>query len=238
MLAVKTADESKLPRLKRLASDLLAASAPEATLLDQIASLAAEMAAHCRERARLKLLDAVRKGALAILPSAGAEIAAALAGLSADELSEAAALLETAAAARADFERVDAELMAAHQRGDYAAMAPLALEASAQKAALAKTRGEFADRLGLDLAPTASPEPEPADTTAAGPVLPADPPSPGAPVDPAPAAAAAPEPAGPAVAAMPAARETEVRETLPERRRLRALIRQIRPVAEEATVSR
>ena len=134
--------------------------------------------------------------------------------------------------------------MTARRRGDYAAMAPLAIEADAQKTALESATVGFAERLGLaglliehaDAAEEPAPEPVP-EAAPAGAAS-----EPDVPVEPPPATnSVAAEVA--AEAPMEAAREgapdePEPAEAQPERRRLRALIRQMRPPSDEAPATR
>jgi hypothetical protein len=216
-----TIDAGDLAPLKTLAGELLAADSVDLGMLDRIGALAADLATRGREQARRQMLDLVEARALPLFAAAGDDLRARLTPLALDELSALAALLDTAVTARAAFEEADSGLMAARRRGDYAAMAPLALEADAQKNALESATTEVAERLGLA---GAVPELPPADEPAA-------------------ASAAEPEPAEPASAAAAsedgaAAPEAEGQEALPERRRLRALIRQMRPAAEEASGAR
>lgn len=146
----KSVADAELPDLKGLASELLAAEAPAAALLDQIASLAATIAARTREEARRQLLDGVAAAASAIFPAAVNDLQPRLAQASLDELSNLKGLLDRATDALAAFERADAGLMAARDRGDYAAMAPLALEAGTQKGVLDAARAEIARQLEID----------------------------------------------------------------------------------------
>lgn len=148
-MEVDSSRDGELPKLKRLAGELLAAEAPDLGILDQIAVLAAEVAAQCREAARLQLVERVARGAAAIFPSAADALRARLTQSSAVELTEIEALLDQLTTARAAFARADADLRTAHRRGDYAAMAPLALDADKQKIALAAAIAGFEERLGL-----------------------------------------------------------------------------------------
>jgi hypothetical protein len=231
---VNTVDPGELAPLRQLASEFLAADAVELGVLDRLASMAAELAAKSREQARQKMADLVEARALPLLPDAAGDLRARLAPLSLDELSRLSTLLEQAVTARAAFEEADSGLMAARRRGDYAAMAPLAMEADAQKTALENATVGFAERLGitgvlLEQTPVdgaLAPEPEPAPE----------------------AAATSGELAGiaeelPAATEYPAAaRENPSAEpeadAQPERRRLRALIRQMRPTSDEAPATR
>ncbi|HLY44094.1 MAG TPA: hypothetical protein VKQ73_00840 [Stellaceae bacterium] len=145
--------DSELPTLQLLARELAEAEAPELSSLDRIAALAGEIAARCRDGARRELLEQLSAGAQGMFQVAGDDVASRLSGSSLDELSALGVLLDEAGAARAAFAGVDADLMAARERGDYAAMAPLALEADKHKTALAAASGEFASRLGLEASP-------------------------------------------------------------------------------------
>ena len=146
MESVNTIDPGELAPLKQLASEFLAADAVEIGVLDRIASLATELAVRSREQARVKMIDVVEARALPLLPAAADDLRSRLSPLSLDALSGLAALLKQAVTARAAFEEADSGLMAARRRGDYAAMAPLALEADAQKSALETTTVEFTER--------------------------------------------------------------------------------------------
>src|SRR5436190_5270409 len=129
MEPVNTVDPSELTPLRQLATEFLAADAVEVGLLDRIASLATELAGRSREQARQKLVDLVEARALPLLPAAAEDLRSRLGPLSVDELSGLSAMLERAVTARAAFEEADSGLMAARRRGDYAAMAPLAMQA-------------------------------------------------------------------------------------------------------------
>ena len=243
MEPVNTVDPGELAPLRQLASELLAADSVEIGVLDRLASLAAELAAKSREQAHQKMVDLVEARALPLLPAAADELRSRLGPLSLDELSGLAVLLEQAVSARAAFEEADSGLMAARRRGDYAAMAPLAIEADAQKNALENATVGFAERLGLG---SVLEQQAPVDATPA-----VEPASPQAAPEPAPAAgdspppteevtaevAAAEVPAGPAALENPLA-DAETGEAQPERRRLRALIRQMRPASDEAPATR
>jgi hypothetical protein len=244
MEPVNTVDPDELAPLRQLASEFLAADAVEVGVLDRIASLATELAARSREQSRLKMVDLVEARALPLLPVAANDLRTRLDPMSLAELSALAAMLEQAVTARAAFEEADSGLMAARRRGDYAAMAPLAIEADTQKTALESATVGFAERLGLagfliehaDAAEEAAPEP----------VLEAAPPEtasePDTSVEPPPAAdsvaaqAVAEAPMEPAPEGAPD--ELEPAEAQPERRRLRALIRQMRPPSDEAPATR
>jgi hypothetical protein len=241
MELVNTVDPADLAPLRHLLNDFLAADAVEIGVLDRIASLATELAARSREQARLKMVDLVEARALPLLPAAADDLRSRLGPLPLDELSGLAALLETAVTARVKFEEADSGLMTARRRGEYAAMAPLALEADAQKTALENATVGFAERLGLagvlleqssDAdAPVAEPAAAAAVPEAASdPLVSTEPPRP---VEYATAEAAAepPAPANPSADAEPG-------EAQPERRRLRALIRQMRPTLDEAPATR
>ena len=227
--------DSELPRLKQLASELLAAESPELSALDQIASLAAAIASRSREAARQQLLDDVTESAQTIFPAALDELKSRLARAAFDELASLGTLLDRATAAAAAFHQADSGLMAAREKGDYAAMAPLAIEADSQKKALATVSAEFASRIGLGETLTAQPlaakaaaPPEAASS--------ADPPEPAATAEPvldtALSDVAEPDAATAMTADEPAGDPLDLdrpAEGPPERRRLRALIRQMRP---------
>jgi hypothetical protein len=253
MEPVNTVDPGELAPLRQLASEFLAADAVEVGVLERLASLATELAAKSREQARLKLVDLVEARALPLLPAAADGLRSRLSPLSLDELSGLSALLERAVTARAAFEEADSGLMAARRRGDYAAMAPLALEADAQKTALENATIGFAERLGLgsvleEQAPAvdarpAEPDPQPVVAEAVGdPAAAEGPPLEASADDTAPAAAAeAPVDLAARVEVEPAENpspESEPAEAQPERRRLRALIRQMRPTSDEAPATR
>ena len=245
MEAVNTVDPGELAPLRQLASEFLAADAVEIGVLDRLASMATELAARGREQSRLKMVDLVEARALPLLPAAANELRSRLNPLALDELSALATMLEQAVTARAAFEEADSGLMAARRRGDYAAMAPLAMEADTQTTALESATVGFAERLGLadfliehaDAAEESAPESEP---VAAAPEPATEP---DAPVEPPPAAdqvsveTAAEAPIEPA-STEGAPDETEPTEAQPERRRLRALIRQMRPASDEAPATR
>jgi hypothetical protein len=242
MEVANTVQASELAPLRSLASEFLAADSVEIAVLDRIASLAAELAARCREQARQQVLDLVEARALPLLPAAVDDLRARLAPMSVDRLSALAALLDRAVTARAAFEEADSGLMAARRKGDYAAMAPLALTADAQKNELETATVEFAQQLGLADAlpeePVATEEAAPsaaaASAEASGLAITAE-----AAVAP-PTEARAAEDMAPATEAAVASEplqtapaEPEPAEAQPERRRLRALIRQMRPASEE-----
>ena len=248
MEPVNTVDPSELTPLRQLASEFLAADAVEVGVLDRIASLAAELASRSREQARLKMVDLVEARALPLLPAAADDLRSRLSPLSLDELAGLATMLEQAVTARAAFEEADSGLMAARRRGDYAAMAPLALEADAQKTVLENATVGFAERLGLggvlleqapvDGAPAAAPKPEPiVSEVASEPAAPAEEPRPEASTDYVMAEVAAGAPVEAAAPENPSA-DPEPAEAQPERRRLRALIRQMRPTSDEAPATR
>jgi hypothetical protein len=255
--------DSELPKLKRLAGDLLAAEAPDPAVLDEISALAATVATQLREHARRELARLVADAVPAVFPNPPEGLLAQLAQTAQGELSSLGALLEDAGKARAAFAEADAGLLAAHGRGDYSAMVPLAREAENQKRAFAAATAEFASRVGyggsLTAEITAPPPPaanggETAAPEAADvPAPPAEPPIAAEP-DAAAADAAVPEPAAPeeampepaSAAAAPsedaAAPEPEAGAPQPEpseespagRRRIRDLIRQVRSGPEEA----
>ncbi len=234
--------DSELPKLKSLASELLAAESLDLAVLDQIAALAAEIAARCREETRRQLVELVAKGAQAIFPTAAEDLRSRLAQSSLDELSSLGALLGDAMTARTAFARADSGLMTARDRGDYAAMAPLALEADTQKSALAAAGAEFANRIGLGgaLTPDTMPATAAEESARAFAAVeasnavspreaPAVPPPSGAPEADFLAASSMPED----LAGIPA--ELDLPPGAPaERRRIRDLIRQIRPTPDEA----
>lgn len=239
MEPVNTVDPGELVPLRQLASEFLAADSVEIGVLDRIASLATELAARSREQSRLKMVDLVEARALPLLPAAANELRSRLDPMSLAELSALAAMLEQAVTARAAFEEADSGLMAARRRGDYAAMAPLAIEADAQKTALESATVGFAERLGLaeilleqaDAAEEPGPEPVP-EAAAAEAGSEAD-----AAVELPPAADSVVADAA-AEALMEPAPEGAPDEPQPERRRLRALIRQMRPTPDEAPATR
>ena len=230
--------DAELPNLKGLANELLTAEAPALALLDQIASLAAAIAARGREEARRRLLDGLAAAAAAIVPAAAGDLHQRLARASLDELSSLRGLLDQAADARVAFERADAGLMAARDRGDYAAMAPLALEAGNQKSALDAASAEIARQLEIDASATQA-----AEATAAEPVRlflaesePTTSPAAEAEISAvfAPADSAT---SAPAARDLPEARgedpQADPPEAQAERRRLRGLIRQMRGTMDE-----
>ncbi len=232
--------DDKLGRLRSLASELLAAETVELPLLESVASLAGDIAARWRDNARRRSLAAIAEVAAALFAPPLDDPASRLADRPLDELESLEQLLGAAGAARDAFAEADQALMAAHERGDFAAMAPLALEADRQKSALAAAVAQFASRSGID----ASLRTEPWDTPAAAPAearpatdaVAADEPLP--PTDAAAATSAQagelsspPPPAGAPPEVHP---EAERQSALPERRRIRDLIRQVRPVADEA----
>lgn len=235
------AADSELPKLKQLASGLLATDLPELSILDDIAALAAAIAARTREAAeaaRVQLLEAVKQNAGAVFATTTDELHGRLTQAGLEELSGLGALLDQAVAAASAFREADISLMAAREQGDYAAMAPLAIEADTQKKALTSAGAEFANRLGLgDALTPAALAPKPAA---------APDPAPAVEVSPSPPAAAAPEPASTIVLPTTVAEADGVADASearadelpdldrpadgqPERRRLRALIRQMRP---------
>ena len=212
--------DSDLPRLKQLASDLLAVDAPELAVLDQIAALAAEIAGRGREAVRRRLLDRVIENAQAIFAASPGDLRSRLEQSPLDALSDFGSMLDGALSAGTAFLQADAALLAARERGDYAAMAPLAMEADATRKTLAHASADFAKRLGLD-------EPLTPEALAAQP--------PAAPVvdvpaseEPLPTEAGVLSGEGAVVEMEPG----QSAEAQPERRRLRALIRQMRPLSE------
>jgi hypothetical protein len=230
MKAASSVIDSELPRLKQLAGDLLAIESPEVGVLDQIALLAAAIASRSREAARQLLLDDLTLSAQGIFPAAAADVRSRLAQAAFDDLAELGGLLDRAVAAAAAFRQADSGLMAAREKGDYAAMAPLAIEADSQKKALATASGEFADRLGLGPVrtdETLMPEPEPP-AASASPAMPEP-----TPVAAAPLSLAGADTAADALMAEPPAGEPveleRSAEAPPERGWRRALIRQMRP---------
>jgi hypothetical protein len=150
---VDSGPDGGLAKLKQLAGDLLVVEVPDLGVLDQIATLAAEVAAQRREATRQELLERVARDAQAILPVAGRALRVRLGEFPADELTAVAALLQAATGAREAFTQADTDLRAAHGRGDYAAMAPLALEADRRKTALADAIAAVEQRLGPGDAP-------------------------------------------------------------------------------------
>ena len=133
--------------------------------------------------------------------------------------------------------------MAARRRGDYAAMAPLAIEADAQKTTLENATVGFAERLGLtgallaedpvDGSPATTPAPEPTSTemTSDPAITVEEPPSSTDYV-------AAELTAETQMIPEKSMADAELAEAQPERRRLRALIRQMRPTSDEAPATR
>jgi len=250
MIAVQGVANRELTELKRLAGQVAAADLPDVAALDQIALLAADIAGRFREAARRELLEQLTKNTPEIFPDCAKDLPARLTEASLAELSRLEGLLDQAKAAHEALTRADAELMAARERGDYAAMAPLALEADTNKVALAVAGGEFEKQLGSVVAVPAAAEPETVTTPEA--------------VE---AAAASPEPApsGDAVSAADSgddeadATEADSAEasaepepavvetgsnlvelgvhpvTRGERRRIRDLIRQVRTLPDEAS---
>jgi len=152
MKATKRVVDGELPKLKQLASELLGADTAELALLDEIASVAAGIAARCRDEARQHLVEQVAEGAQAILPRAIDDLRSRLAQSSLEELAILAGVLDKAGSVCAAFEHTDSNLMAARERGDYAAIAPLALEAESEENALATAIVEFANRIGFQRA--------------------------------------------------------------------------------------
>jgi hypothetical protein len=230
-------------RLKDLAGVLLAAETVDLQLLDDIAALAGTVATHYRDAARRRLLDAVSRDAATLFEAAPADLEARLANLPFEELADLERLLAAAATARADLAETDRDLMAAHRRRDFAAMAPLALAADRQNSALSAAGAQFCNRTGIDAAlRPVIPEPAvEADQVADDkPIADADPePEAGDEVEP---ALRAPDPVN-AADLTPVAENAcdtgaplkDERQPAPvERRRIRDLIRQARPTAEEA----
>ncbi|HTT79021.1 MAG TPA: hypothetical protein VMF86_05010 [Stellaceae bacterium] len=207
----------ELARLKNLASTLLAGETAELPLLESMASLAGEIAARCRDDARRRSLAVIAEAAAALFAPPIDDPASRLADRSLDELTSLEQLLGAAGTTRQAFAEADQALMAAHERGDFAAMAPLALEADRQKSALAASVAQFASRTGIDASVRAEPLDMPAAAPEASALL----------VDTSP-------PAQPAASPAEVQAEAERHPPSPERRRIRDLIRQVRPVADEA----
>jgi hypothetical protein len=236
--------DSELPTLRRLAGELAAAGSITPATLDEIAALAAAIAGRWREGERQRLHEEVATAALAIYPEAAEKLQPRLADASLDELSGFAVLLDKAAAARTAFARADADLMSARTKGDYASMAPLAIEADTQKTAFAGASGEFAERIGLGAGLTADislapPVAAPATTAPASAAVDVEPPA--APAAPAEIAVAAPrseeEAVEPATPEEPSGNLLATAAQAPsqsERRRIRDLIRQVRTTPDEA----
>jgi hypothetical protein len=231
--------DDELGRLKSLASALLAMETAELPLLESMASLAGDIAARCRDNARRRSLAAIAEAVAALFAPPIDDPAERLAERSLDELTSLEQLLGAAEAARHAFAEADRALMAAHERGDFAAMAPLALEADRQKSALAAACAQFASRSGIDASMRTDPPDMnmPAAPEVAQPAAAAGEPRPAT----ADGAAAANPPLGETSApATPAGStpdghtEAERHPASPERRRIRDLIRQVRPAAEEA----
>lgn len=228
--------DGELPKLKKLASDLLAVESPDPAVLDEIASLAAAVAARFREHARRDLLRVVVEAAQAIFPNASEDLRALLGQATHPELSSLGALLEDADQARTAFAHADSGLMEARGRGEYGAIVPLALEAESRKKAFAAATAEFASRMGFDasllpdIAAMSAPEATDADDATANP-----PPSPDE-LPPAPPDAAEPE--ADAEAAGSPVEPDMLEETPAGRRRIRDLIRQVRSTPDEAPAAR
>jgi hypothetical protein len=242
---INASTDSDFARLKGYASEVLTAETAELPLLDQIASLASEIATRCREQSRQRRLAGVTQGAAALFATPTDDLGSRLTDLPLDELTSLEQLLEQASAARSALAEADGALMAAHRRGDFAAMAPLALEADRQKSALAATGAQFASRAGIDatLRSDAPAEPEVL-LPAGGATVAAEglPPAAALPESVADADSGAPEMVADQSAATPDAavdplEESERRPSTTERRRLRDLIRQVRPVTEESVLT-
>jgi hypothetical protein len=236
-LAIIADDE--LARLKSLANELLAAETVELPLLEGIALLAGDIAARRRDSARRRLLAAITEAATALFAPAADDATSRLADRPLDELANLEQLLSAALAAHHAFAETDRALMAAHDGGDFAAMAPLALEADRQKSALAAALAQFASRSGID----ASLRTDPLKTPATAPTAARSAADAAAIDEPATpdADAAMSAPAGaisltaePPVSPPDGHPEAERQPATPERRRIRDLIRQVRPVADEA----
>ena len=248
--------DGELPKLKELAAELVAAMAPRLVLLDDIAALATAIAARSREAVRQRLLDKIGQGVQAVLPTSVEGLESRLASFSLDELSGLGELIEKAAGTQTAFEEADGGLMAARERGDYAAMAPLAIEAGKQKSALAAASAELANRIGpagsaSSDQPAAAAAETPADEpVAAGEGTPEE--SPGEPplapadsrdleAEAAPAIAMAEGTSGPSAEAMEPRQDelprrlTDAPQGQAEHRRIRGLIRQMRGSMDEAS---
>ena len=223
-------------KLRRLASEISVAETPELDALEELAQLAADIVTRCRDGMQQEMLDRVVTAAQMILPATGDDLKLRLAQSSRDELVSLAALAEEIVAAHTELMHADSDLMGAHDRGDYAAMAPLALEADKQRITFAATSAELTSRLGLgaeakpDLAAASTKEEEADQIEALSPPL-ADSPaatrSPTPPTD-------VPAVGGPAAGSIlegpadGAADPASQPEPPVERRRLRNLIRQVR----------
>lgn len=206
--------DSELPRLKRLAGEVAAAESPDIVALEELATLAGEIAKRARDLARQQLLDLVVQGAQMVFPRADEDLRARVAQSSVEDLARLGALLDDAGTARAGFVHADAGLMAARGRGDYAAMAPLAVEADTHKKAFATAGAAFADLVGLAGSLVA----DVTDVSAAA----------------APAVVADADGAAPDSGDVPPLDLDVPADSQPERRRIRDLIRQIRPAPDEA----
>ena len=247
MAVVQSIADNELAELKRLARQIVAAEAPELNILDQIGTLAAELAGSYRETARQELLQQVTENASAVFPSVARDLRKRLADASLYELSRLEALLDQALAARDALTRADGELMAARERGDYAAMAPLAMEADTRKIALADTGAEFEKRLGPDEAKAVNPVVAAVYEVPAGDAVAANPEpvlddyrAPGETVDPelSSVSEGLSEPEAATPSGEPASNLVElglIPQTRAERRRIRDLIRQVRSVPDEAS---
>lgn len=242
MEAGQVVTDGDLPKLRRLAGDLLAAEAPDPAVLDEIAALAASVASSCREQARQKLLGLVVEAARAVFPERAGQLAERLDQASHAELSRLSVLLDRAGDAHAALGRADSGLMAARDRGDYAAMVPLALEAEEKKRALAAAGAEFAGLVEGDKG--RGPEVG-GDAPDAGEETPEEPDA--VPAEAEPAVAAAPAAAGGVLQLTDAmARPAATLVADPDgqadspggRRRIRDLIRQVRSMPEELPAAR
>ena len=247
----KSVADTDLARLKALATEFLATETPEPAVFDQLASLAAGVAAGYREKARLELMQRIADMAPTIFPTLAEDFRAGLEHTPHDELTSLVTLLDEATTARTAFGDADSALMAARERGDYGAMAPLALEADAKKNVFAVASAQFANRVGLgdvlmpDLMPADVPPPQPR------PAAPEMTPAAATPVTTEAteeacagvAEDAAPQTSAPETTAPENASEQEPLElnspvTSPaERRRVRDLIRHIRPATEQPSAA-
>jgi hypothetical protein len=242
LVAVSDVADGGLPTLKDLASALLVTDAPEPDLLDRMAALAGAVAAHRREELRQQMLGGLADRIRALLPSAAGDVTARLIEASPNTLSALGSLLDSADSAQASLEKTDADIVTAHGKGDYAAMAALALEADSQKQALASVAGEIESHIVVAPEPAAVTAAEPFSNGAAQewPEQSADPASPAESAATVEAFPMTPPPVGSIdspLAAVPAASMDATADqptAHSERRRLRGLIRQMRATMDEA----
>ena len=238
--AVLDVADGGLPTLKDLASALLVTDAPEPDLLDRMAALAGAVAAHRREELRQQMLGGLADRIRALLPSAAGDVTARLIEASPNTLSALGSLLDSADSAQASLEKTDADIVTAHGKGDYAAMAALALEADSQKQALASVAGEIESHIAPEPAAVTAVEPFSNGAAQEWPEQSADPASPAESAATVEAFPMTPPPVGSIdspLAAVPAASMDATADqptAHSERRRLRGLIRQMRATMDEA----